>query len=136
MIIIGADNGAALADADIGPQVKQCQIPAASTVYEIDVAADNGTPSVQIEARACVAAPCNAGNESSVNLLSAPLTVAAGGGTSCSQTGAGTGLDAQTTCSATLQNTAINPGMWFGTVSGTAGGVAARVSIAIHFTVN
>lgn len=136
MIVIGSDNGAALADADIGPQLKQCQIPVGATVIEIDAASDAGTPTVQIEKRVCNATPCNAGNETSSNLMSAVLTVAAGGGTSCSRVAAVTCLDGQTTASATLQNESIVPGTWFGTVSGTAGGVAARLSIAIHYTVN
>jgi hypothetical protein len=45
-IVVGADNGPTLADADIGPQGNECSILAASTVVEIAVRADGGTPSV------------------------------------------------------------------------------------------
>ena len=47
-IVIGAENGAALGTADIAPQGRQCYIPAAATVVEIDVAADGGTPAVVV----------------------------------------------------------------------------------------
>ena len=40
MIEIGADNGSALATADIAPQGRQCFVPAAAHVVEITVAAD------------------------------------------------------------------------------------------------
>lgn len=42
---LGANNGAVLADADIGPQDNWCIAPAAITVVEVRVKADAGTPS-------------------------------------------------------------------------------------------
>lgn len=136
-LVAGANNGATLTDADIGPQGKHCQIPYAATIYEIDVAADAGTPNVMVTKRHCTAAPCAAGaNETVSNLTSAALATAASGGTACSAVGAAAGLDTFTTCSATLQNTALLPGDWIEVVSGTAGGVAKRMSIDVHYTVN
>lgn len=135
MIVIGTDNGAVLADADIAPQIKQCQIPYAATVVEIDVASDAGTPELSVAHRLCTVAPCSGGNETVTNLLSAPLGSLPG--TSCARTAAVLGVDGQTTCSATLQNnTNLAAGTWLETLSATAGGVAARFSIAIHFTVD
>jgi hypothetical protein len=133
MIVIGAENGSALADADIGPQKEQCQIPFAATVYEVDVTADAGTPSAIVAIRHCTADPC-ASHFTVTNLVSTALLTAASGGPACSKTGATTGLDGFTTCSATLQNTTIAQGDYIETVSGTAGGTAKRLSIAVHFT--
>lgn len=136
-MVIGADNGAALADADIGPQKKQCQIPYAATIVEIDVSADGGTPNVIPAVRHCTVAPCVTGaNETVTNIVSSALATAASGGSSCSKTGATAGFDTFTTCSATLQNTSIAAGDYIELVSGTAGGTAKRMSIMVHFTVN
>lgn len=135
MMVFGADNGSALANADIGPQTEQCQIPYAATIYEIDITADAGTPSVIVGKRHCTANPC-ASNFTVTNLLSGALSTAASGGPACSKTGATAGLDTFTTCSATLQNTSIAIGDYIETVSATAGGTAKRFTVAVHFTVN
>lgn len=136
-MIIGAENGSALVDADLGPQRKQCQIPFAYTVVEVDVSADGGTPNVIAGKRTCTASPCVTGaNETVVNLTSAALATASSGGSACSKTGATTGIDGFTTCSATLQNTSGAAGSWIELVSGTAGGVAKRMSVSVFYTVN
>jgi hypothetical protein len=135
MIVIGADNGSVLANADIGPQLEQCQITQASTVVEIDVTADAGTPNVIVSKRHCTANPC-ASNFTVTNLLSGALATAASGGSACSNTGGTAGLDTFTTCTNTLQNTSLAIGDYLETVSATAGGTAHRMSIAIYFTVN
>jgi hypothetical protein len=135
MIVIGADNGSALVNADIAPQKEQCIIPFAATVREIDVVADAGTPSVIVGVRHCTASPC-ASNYTVTNLLSGALTAITGGGPACSKTGATAGLDTFTTCAATLQNTTIAIGDYIETVSATAGGTAKRLSISIYAAVN
>ena len=124
---VGADNGTALVDADIGPQGRQCFIPYAATVVEIDVAADAGTPNVIVRKN-------TAGTQS--DLLSSALATASSGGIACSKTSAVTGLDGATTCSATLQNTGISIGAWLELKSGTAGGTAKRMSVAVIYTVD
>lgn len=127
-MIIGADNASsALADADIAPQGRQCWVPYASTVVEVDVAADAGTPNVIVRKN-------TAGSGS--NLLSSALATASAGGIACSNAGGTTGLDGATTCSATLQNTSIAAGAYLETISATAGGTAKRMSIFITYTVN
>lgn len=127
-IIIGADNGLiALVDTDIAPQGRQCFIPFASTVVEIDVAADAGTPNVVVRKN-------SAG--SGTNLLSSALATAGSGGIACSKTTGTTGIDGVTTCSATLQNTSLAAGDYIETITATAGGVAKRMSIFITYTVN
>ena len=136
-MIIGAENGSALANADLGPQRKQCQIPFAATIVEIDVAADGGTPNVIVAKRACTASACVTGaNETVTNLVSSALATGTNGASACSKTGATTGIDGFTTCSATLQNTSIAAGNWIELVSGTAGGTAKRMSISVFYTVN
>ncbi len=135
MMIVGADNGSVLVDADLGPQRKQCQVPYAATVFEIDVAADAGTPNVIVGVRHCTVASCTTGaNETVSNLVSTALS--AGPGTNCSRTSVVAGLDTFTNCNNTLQNTSIAIGDFIELVSGTAGGTAKRMSIAVHYTVN
>jgi len=125
-IVFGSDNGSALADADLGPQGRICLVPVAGTVVEVTVAADAGTPSIVVRRN-------RAGT--GANFLTA-LATAASGGLACSKTSAVTGLDGATTCSATLTNTGLNAGDWIEAISGTAGGTAKRMSVAITYTVN
>ncbi len=127
MIDVGADNGTALVDADLGPQLDQCFIPFAATVVEVEVMADAGTPSVIVQ-RSHLGTP--------TALLSGALATASAGAVACSNTGGTTGLDGTTTCTNTLQNTAVAVGDWIGLTSGTAGGTAKRMSVAVVFTVN
>lgn len=124
MIVVGADNGTALVNADIGPQLNQCQVPYAGTILEIDVTGDAGTPNVIVQRNHLGAATA---------LLSGALATATAGAVACSKTGATTGVDGTTVCSATLQNTAIGAGDWIGLTSGTAGGVAKRLTVAVHW---
>lgn len=128
-IVAGADNASAvLVDADIAPQGRQCFVPAAATVVEVDVAADAGTPSVQVN-------KITPGG-SQTNLLSGALSTAASGGVACSNTGGTTGIDATTTCTSTLTTTALAAGVHLETRTATAGGVAKRMSISIVYTIN
>lgn len=137
VIVIGADNGTALANADIAPQLQYCQIPIAATVVEIDVRADGGTPSVVVAKRHCTASACTVGaNETVSDLTSSALATAAAGAAACSKTGATAGLDTFTTCSATLQNTSLSAGDYIETHTATAGGTAKRMSVFVHYTVN
>lgn len=128
MMVIGADNAAAvLANADLGPQLDQCFIPFAATVVEIEVMADAGTPNVIVQ-RSHLGTP--------TALLSGALATAGSGAVACSNTGGTTGLDGTTSCTNTLQNTSVAVGDWIGLTSGTAGGTAKRMSIAVVLTVN
>jgi hypothetical protein len=127
-ITVGSESGAALANADLGPQSRQCFIPAAATIVEITVAADAGTPSVLI-------ARNHAGTQS--NLTASALATAASGGVACANaSGSGPGIDGATTCSAALTTTSLAAGDWLDLVSGTAGGTARRMSIAVTYTIN
>jgi len=126
-IIVGSDGGSALANTDIAPLGRQCFVPYAATVVEIEVAADGGTPNV-------IVAKNHAGTLT--DLLSSALATAASGGIACSNSGGTAGLDGTTTCSATLQNTSLAAGDYIETHSATAGGTAKRMSIFITFTVN
>jgi hypothetical protein len=127
-MVVGADNAtAALVNADLGPQGRQCFIPAAATVVEVNVAADAGTPNV-------IARKNSAGSGS--NLVSSALATAAAGGIACSNTGGTTGLNGVTTCSATLQNTSLAAGDYLELISGTAGGTAKRMSVFVIYTIN
>jgi hypothetical protein len=126
-MIVGADNAtAALADADLGPQGRQCFIPAPATVVEVNVAADAGTPNI-------IPRKNSAGSGS--NLVSSALATAAAGGIACSNTGGTTGLNGVTTCSATLQNTSLAAGDYLELISGTAGGTAKRMSVFVIYTI-
>jgi len=127
-IIIGADNGSALADADIGPQNDQCFVNGAATVVEVMVKADAGTPSA-LPRKTSVGA-------SNTSLLSGALATASAGARACSNTGGTTSIDGSTTCTNTLTTTSLAVGDTLGVASGTAGGTAKRLSIFITYTVN
>jgi len=127
-IIIGADNGSALADADIGPQNDQCLISGAATIVEVMVKADAGTPSA-LPRKTSVGG-------SNTSLLSGALATASSGARACSNTGGTTSIDGSTTCTNTLTTTSLAVGDTLGVASGTAGGTAKRMSIFITYTVN
>jgi len=124
--IVGADNGVALVDADLGPQGRQCLVQAAAVVVEITVAADAGTPNVIVRKNS---------TGTQTDLLSSALATAASGAVACSKTTAVACLDG-TTASATLQNTSLAAGDWLELKSGTAGGTAKRMSVAVTYVVN
>jgi hypothetical protein len=128
MIVAGADNALlALVNSDLGPQLDQCFVSQASTVLEIEVTADAGTPNV-IPQQSLLGTPAN--------LLSAALATAGAGAVACSNATGTTGFDGTTTCTNTLINASVPSGAWFGLTSGTAGGTAKRMSIAITYAVN
>jgi len=124
---IGDTSGSALTNGQLGPQKRGCYIPAASTVVEVDVSADAGTPSVIVGRNV-------AGTQA--DILSGALSTASSGGIACSKTTAVTGIDGATTCSATLQNTALAAGSYLELVSGTAGGTAKWMTVHIVYTVD
>jgi hypothetical protein len=118
--------GAALADSDLADS-DQYLVSTASTLVEITVRADGGTPNIILGRDRAGAV---------VNLTSAALTTAASGAVACANAGGTTGLNGATTCSATLQNTSLSAGDWILPVSGTAGGVAKQMSACLTWTVN
>lgn len=124
-IVVGADNGAALLDGDIGPQGRQCFAPVAGTVVQVTVAADGGTPSV---------VPRLMHGASPTNLLSGALSTAGSGGIACAKTTGIAGFDGVTTCSGTLTGTALAAGDFLEILSGTAGGVAKRLTLVITWS--
>ena len=124
---IGDTSGSAITNAQLGPQKRGCFIPYAATIVEIDVSADAGTPNVIVGRNL-------AGTQ--LNLLSGALATASSGGIACSNTGGTTGIDGVTTCTNTLQNTAITAGGYLELVSGTAGGTAKWMTVHVVYTVN
>jgi hypothetical protein len=128
-LVYGSDNPAVsvLQNADIAPQGRQCFISNTSTIVEIDVSADAGTPSVVINKN-------HAGSKT--NVLSSALATASAGGIACSNTTGLVGIDGVTLCSATLQNTSLAKGDYIETITATAGGTARRISIFVTFTSN
>jgi hypothetical protein len=126
-IIVGADNGTALVTADIAPQGRQCFLPAAAHIVEIDVAADAGTPAV-------VVAVNHAGSLTSLN---ASLVTASSGGLACvNVAGSGFGIDGATTCGAALSATTAAAGDWFETRTSASASTAKRMSISIIYTID
>jgi hypothetical protein len=126
-LTIGANNGPALADTDLGPRARQYFVNAPYTLVEVEVAADAGTPRI-------IVGRSHAGSIS--NVTSAALATASNGGIACANGGGTTGIDGVTTCSNTLQNTAFAVGDWITLVSGTAGGTAKEMTVCFTFTVN
>ena len=125
MIIIGADNGGALANADIAPQGQQCYVSAASTIIEINVRADAGTPNVLLQRRR--------GAATVADLASAVLPTAAAGAAACAMSSTSqTCIDGTTSSgTVTLSNTGLNAGDWIETKSATAGGTAKRLLLPL-----
>jgi hypothetical protein len=127
-IIIGADNLVdPIVNGDIAPQGRQCFVAQAATLIEVDVAADDGTPSVVVD-------KITPGG-SRTSLLSSALATAASGGVACSNATGTVGIDGVTTCSATLQNTSLPAGYYVETNTATAGGTAKRVSISLTWLI-
>lgn len=130
-MVIGADNAAAaLVDADIAPQGRQCLIATGGTITEITVAADGGTPQVQV-------AKNHTGTLT--NLLSAELPTAALGAVACAATGAacydGTAKSVGVTIVTAGSANVLAAGDWIETRTATAGGTAKRMSIAVSYTI-
>jgi hypothetical protein len=123
-LTVGTDDGAVLTNTNLGPQGRLCPVPENGTIIEIVVAGNAGTPNVIVGRN-------RAG--SIVNLTSAALATAAVGAIACSNANGVAGRDG-TTCTNTLQNTAVQSGDWLELVSGTAGGTAARMSIDVYWT--
>jgi hypothetical protein len=126
-VAVGDESAAALVNAQLGPQSRLCYITSTSTLVEVDVAADGGTPEI-------IVARNHQGTIS--NAVSSALQTAAGGGIACSNTGGTTGNDGVTTCSATLQNTSLAAGDYLELVSGTAGGTAKLMTIHFVYRIN
>ena len=126
-IAVGDESASAIVTAQLGPQKRICYVPAASTIVEMDVGADGGTPNV-------IVAVNHAGSDS--NIVSSALATASSGGIACSNTGGTTGIDGATTCSSTLQNTTLAAGDYLELVSGTPGGTAKLMTIHVIYTVN
>lgn len=123
-IIIGADNGPDLVTADIAPQGRQCFIPLASTVIEVTVAADAGTPAV-------VVAKNHAGTLTSLNTS---LATASAGAPACANV-SGNCIDG-TTPASTLSVTALAAGDWLETRTSATASTAKRMSVTITYRYN
>lgn len=126
-IPINDTSGSAITSAQMGPQSRICFIPSSSTIVEMDVNADAGTPNIIVGRN-------HAGTIT--NIVSSALATAASGGIACSNIGGTTGLNGATTCSATLQNTSIVAGDYLELVSGTPGGTAKFFVVHIVMVVN
>jgi hypothetical protein len=137
-IAVGDESvSSALTSAQLGPQVRLCQITAASTAVQITVSTDASTSSVIVGRSRCTTFTSNVCTaETKVNLLSSALAAATGGFDACSNTGGTTGIDGGTTCSSTLQNTSFNAGDYIYLVSGTADGTSKLMTIHVYYTVN
>ena len=126
-IVIGDTSGSVLVDAQLGPQAWLCYIPAASTLVEMTVSSDGGTPSV-------VVAKYHKATTTTTNLTAAPFATSSTG-TCVNVAGSGTALDG-TTCATAFANTTLAAGDYINLVSGTAGGVAKMATIHLVYTVN
>jgi hypothetical protein len=120
----------------LGPQPRLCRVPVAGTVIEVDVSSDMGAPVVIVGRRRCntyTAGTCSADTDSA--LVSSALGPSAGFMV-CSNVSGAAGIDGNTVCSSTLQNTGLIAGDWIDLISGTAGGVANLVTVTVFYTLN
>lgn len=126
-IVVGTDDAASpLVNTNLGPQTNLYTFTRAATIQQISVYADAGTPNVIVHRRT---------GTTNTALLSAALQTAAAGALACAKTTAVAGIEG-TACSATLQNASVPAGHTIGLTSGTAGGVAKRMSIVVFYTYN
>lgn len=142
MIVIGADNGSALVNADLSPQIALCKVPVAATIQEITVAVNNAssTTAIQLQKRHCstfTSGACTAFTTTS--LLSGTLAAAAtAGADACAKSTISTACFDGTTSSGTvtISATDIAAGDYIETVSCSADGTTKKVSISITYQVN
>ncbi len=125
MIPVGANNGAPT-NADMGPQYFQCAIPYASTLVELDITSDAGTPNVTVTRN-------RAGVRS--DFTASALGTGAAGAQACANTaGSGAGLMGST-CAVALQNATLAAGDYIELKSGSIS-TAVVVGITAIFQVN
>lgn len=110
VFILGAENGAALADADDQPSIFANRLGSGITITEVWCESDAGTPSINLQRD----------DGSAANILSSNL--------SCSTSGATGTID-------TAEDNVAN-GERIDFVMATAGGTAKRVTVAILYTVD
>lgn len=124
----GADNGAGLVNADVGPQRSRCIVPADSTVVEINVDGDAGTPA---------GTPEREHGGTNTDLLSGALATGAVGVTACSNAAGTLSINGTTTCTNTLTVTALSQGDRLGTsATGAAASTAKAFHVHIIYTLN
>jgi hypothetical protein len=139
-VVVGTDNGSALANADLGPQTNQCKINAAGTLSEITLSVDNAssTTSIQVRKRHCAtftAGSCTA--FTLTNLLSGVLAAAStAAADACAKSStSATCLDGTTSSSSvTISTTALGQGDWLELTSGTADATTRRATISFTWT--
>jgi hypothetical protein len=128
-IVIGDKNASAIVSGQLGPQANLCYIEGPATVVEIIVEGDTGTSSV-------IVGRMTAGAGAFINLLNGALATAAAGARYCSKTTTAVGLDGVTTCTNTVQNTALAAGDTIGLVSGTAVGGTKLYTVHVLYVLN
>src|SRR6185437_6597728 len=106
---------------------RRCIVPAAATVTEVDVWADAGTPSVQIEKN-------HAGTKT--NLLSGALSAGTDASPVCASTNATCYAGQAKSGTVTVSTTALAAGDIVDIASGTAGGTATRCTVQVFYTIN
>jgi hypothetical protein len=139
IMTFGSANGPTLAALDVAPQIKLCKIPAAGHVVEIDVDADAGTTSVQVQKRHCstiTSGACTAWT--STNLMSGELAGLTGGFGACAMSSTSqTCIDGSTSSGTiSVSTTALAAGDWVETSTSTLGGTPKQYAIAVIWTVD
>lgn len=142
-IVIGANNGSALASGDVGPQNDQCFIPFAATVVEVDLSVDNAssTSTVQVRKRHCSTFTSNTCTAfTTTNLLSGSLTAASTAeAVACARSSTSVACyDGSTNSSGsiTVSTTSLAAGDFVEVASGTPDATTKRYSVIINYTVN
>ena len=135
----GQDNAASdLVDADIGPQGNIFKIPVASTIIEVAVSANAGTPKTAIVQKN----HWNGSAWTATDIMSAALTTGSAGIETCAATGAacvsGVAKDGTVTITTAGSANVVAAGDWIQTKTGSgfASGGAKRLSVCVTYTVN
>jgi hypothetical protein len=135
-IVFGAENGSALATADIQPQKSQCSADVPATITQILIKADAGASTVQLGYRHSTGAAPVVTNYTAAVLT--PATVANITDKVACANAAGTAITVDgisVTCS-TLATQTWNAGDSIETAGGTADATTKRLSIFVTYTVN
>jgi len=121
-------DGILLTSAQLGPSKDWCTVPSAAQLEEVEVRADAGQPNILLHKRV---------SGTDTNILSGALPTGAAGAPACSRVAAGNGY-AGVACSTTLVSAqiALTPGTSLGATSGTADGVAKRMTVTIGYILN
>jgi hypothetical protein len=130
VIVVGAETGSALTDSQLAGE-QRCYFPSAATIQEVTVYADGGVPQVIVHKRR---------GTTNTDVVSAALATGASGIEACAATTtaclSGVAKSGTVTIVTAASANVLAAGDTLGLTSGTAGGVAKRMTIVVTYKLN